>query len=135
VADCNGVLGGTATLDNCETCVGGNTGLFACVADCNGAFGGTALVGTACDDGDPNTGGDVYGSDCTCAGPTCAGTPTPGNTTGPNSICSGIPFTLALQNTSTAPGITYQWESSADGSTWTPAPGTNATYAASQTTS
>ncbi len=67
-ADCNGVFGGTATLDNCGTCVGGNTGLVACAADCNGDFGGTALPGTACNDGNPNTINDVYGSDCTCSG-------------------------------------------------------------------
>lgn len=42
--DCNGVVGGTAFIDNCNTCVGGNTGLTACVADCNGVFGGTAVL-------------------------------------------------------------------------------------------
>lgn len=31
--DCNGVIGGTATIDNCGTCVGGNTGKTACVDD------------------------------------------------------------------------------------------------------
>jgi hypothetical protein len=41
--DCNGDFGGTAFLDNCATCVGGNTG-DACVADCNGDFGGTAFL-------------------------------------------------------------------------------------------
>lgn len=30
--DCNGVVGGTAYLDNCGVCVGGNTGYFPCVA-------------------------------------------------------------------------------------------------------
>ena len=42
VADCNGVLGGTAYLDSCQTCVGGNTGLEPCIQDCNGDWGGTA---------------------------------------------------------------------------------------------
>jgi hypothetical protein len=49
VADCNGDFGGTAVLDNCDVCVGGNTGLTACVADCNGDFGGTAFIDD-CDD-------------------------------------------------------------------------------------
>lgn len=40
--DCNGVVGGTAYLDDCATCVGGNTGLTACTQDCNGDWGGTA---------------------------------------------------------------------------------------------
>jgi hypothetical protein len=44
VQDCNGVFGGTASIDNCGTCVGGNTGLTACVQDCNGVFGGTASI-------------------------------------------------------------------------------------------
>ncbi|MEZ4805974.1 MAG: hypothetical protein R2815_00675 [Flavobacteriales bacterium] len=44
VADCNGDFGGTAFLDNCGTCVGGNTGEVACTADCNGDFGGTAFL-------------------------------------------------------------------------------------------
>jgi hypothetical protein len=43
-SDCNGDFGGTAFLDECETCVGGNTGLEACVTDCNGDFGGTAFL-------------------------------------------------------------------------------------------
>ncbi|MBH49328.1 MAG: hypothetical protein CMG69_01050 [Candidatus Marinimicrobia bacterium] len=42
--DCAGVEGGTAVLDNCEQCVGGDTGETACVEDCNGDFGGTAVL-------------------------------------------------------------------------------------------
>ncbi|MGV9014035.1 MAG: T9SS type A sorting domain-containing protein, partial [Flavobacteriales bacterium] len=67
-ADCNGVFGGTASLDNCGTCTGGNTGIAPCVADCNGDFGGTALPGSACDDLDACTTGDVYDANCLCAG-------------------------------------------------------------------
>ncbi|MBL7940343.1 MAG: T9SS type A sorting domain-containing protein, partial [Flavobacteriales bacterium] len=44
VQDCNGVYGGTAYLDNCNTCVGGTTGLSPCVQDCNGVYGGTAYL-------------------------------------------------------------------------------------------
>ncbi|MCH2215048.1 MAG: T9SS type A sorting domain-containing protein [Flavobacteriales bacterium] len=44
VQDCNGDFGGTAFLDNCGTCVEGNTGLEACLPDCNGDFGGSAFT-------------------------------------------------------------------------------------------
>lgn len=40
--DCNGVFGGTAFLDDCGECVGGNTGKEACTQDCEGNWGGTA---------------------------------------------------------------------------------------------
>src|SRR5690606_1834822 len=65
----------------------------------------------------------------------CAETPAPGNTTGRASVCTGVPFNLSIQNPSSETGISYQWESSADGSTWANAPGTstNATYSATQT--
>jgi hypothetical protein len=36
--------------------------------DCAGTPGGTALPGAACNDGNPNTTGDVYGANCVCAG-------------------------------------------------------------------
>lgn len=42
--DCNGDLNGTAYLDDCERCVGGNTGKAACVLDCNGEENGTASL-------------------------------------------------------------------------------------------
>ncbi|TVR39118.1 MAG: hypothetical protein EA392_07175, partial [Cryomorphaceae bacterium] len=44
VEDCNGVLGGTAFIDQCGTCVGGNTGLQPCVQDCNNDWGGSAFL-------------------------------------------------------------------------------------------
>lgn len=39
----------------------------------------------------------------------CSGTPTPGNTTGPNAACPGGNFNLGLQNATTGTGVTYQW--------------------------
>ena len=42
--DCNGVWGGSAFIDNCSICVGGSTGLTACVPDCSGQWGGTAYL-------------------------------------------------------------------------------------------
>ncbi len=44
MADCNGTIGGTAYMDQCNICVGGNTGKTACVKDCNGDVNGTAHV-------------------------------------------------------------------------------------------
>lgn len=43
-ADCNGDLGGTAFIDSCGVCVGGNTQLEPCIQDCNGEWGGTAFI-------------------------------------------------------------------------------------------
>jgi hypothetical protein len=64
VADCNGDFGGTAFLDNCNTCVGGNTGLSACVADCNGDFGGTAFLDNCNTCVGGNTGLSACVADC-----------------------------------------------------------------------
>ncbi|MGB3801670.1 MAG: carbohydrate-binding protein [Lewinella sp.] len=44
VIDCNGDTDGTAYYDECDRCVGGNTGLEACVTDCNGDQNGTASI-------------------------------------------------------------------------------------------
>ena len=40
--DCNGVVNGSAYLDECAICVEGNTGKTACYVDCNGDKNGTA---------------------------------------------------------------------------------------------
>ncbi len=66
----------------------------------------------------------------------CAGTPAPGNTLVANesSVCAGVNFLLYLQNYEQSTGITYQWQSSPDGTTWTDiAGGTTATLVRSQT--
>ncbi|MCL7489058.1 MAG: IPT/TIG domain-containing protein, partial [Desulfobulbaceae bacterium] len=81
------VPGGTAYIDNCNTCVGGDTGLIACVEDCAGEWGGSAVVdncGTC--DADPTNdciqdctgewGGEAVVDDCGVCG-------------GDNSTCSG----------------------------------------------
>lgn len=64
----------------------------------------------------------------------CTGTPAPGNTLSTaNPVCAGQVFTLSLQNTITGSGVTYQWQSSPNGTTWTNISGANATtYATSQ---
>jgi hypothetical protein len=54
----------------------------------------------------------------------CAGTPDPGNTLSTaGSVCLGVNFTLSLQNNVVETGLTYQWQSSADNSSWTDIPG------------
>ncbi len=42
--DCNGDYLGSAYIDDCDTCVGGNTGLQPCVLDCNGDENGSAEI-------------------------------------------------------------------------------------------
>ncbi len=57
-------------------------------------------------------------------------TPTPGNTlANATSICPGMSVALSVANPEEGPGITHQWESSPDGSTWTAIGGaTGTTY-------
>ncbi|MBU1060109.1 MAG: MSCRAMM family adhesin SdrC, partial [Proteobacteria bacterium] len=76
--DCNDDFGGQAYIDNCDTCVGGNTGLSECGQDCAGTWGGDAVIdncGTC--DSDPGNdciedcsgtwGGDAVADNCgTC---------------------------------------------------------------------
>ncbi len=66
----------------------------------------------------------------------CTGTPAPGNTIAPSPfVCSATNFTLSLQNNFFGiAGLTYQWDSSASGTSWTAISGaTSATYTGSQT--
>jgi len=49
----------------------------------------------------------------------CKGTPTGGSTVSTaNPVCSGVDFTLSLSGSTSAGGLTYQWQSSPDNSTW-----------------
>jgi hypothetical protein len=60
-----------AELDPCEDYFYGETEDYTVqllTTDCEGVLGGDATVGTPCDDGDPNTGGDVYNASCECVG-------------------------------------------------------------------
>jgi hypothetical protein len=67
--------------------------------------------------------------------PPCSGTPSPGNTVASvNPVVSGSSTTLSLQNATTGSGITYQWQSSTDNTTWSNITGaTAATYTATPT--
>lgn len=52
--------------------------------------------------------------------PPCSGTPAPGNTLSSiNPVCPSQNFVLSLQTATTGSGVTYQWQSSPDGTTWT----------------
>ncbi len=97
--DCNGVAGGTATIDQCGDCTGGNTGLVPNGAkDCNGVCDGTAFLNECgiCVGG--NTGKDEdFGKDCNgvCGGSAmfdcngiCGGSALPDC----NNICGGGAF-------------------------------------------
>ncbi len=62
--------------------------------------------------------------------PGCSGTPTAGSATSfPTSGTGGTSFNLSLTGVSAVAGLTYQWQSSPDNSTWTNVFGaTNSTY-------
>ncbi len=62
--DCAGMAGGTAFLDNCGTCVGGNTGNTACTQDCAGVWGGTAFIDNCGNCVGGNTGSTACNQDC-----------------------------------------------------------------------
>ena len=50
----------------------------------------------------------------------CAGTPTPGNTLATlSAVCNSQNTTLSLQNATTGTGVSYQWQSSTDGISYT----------------
>ncbi len=65
----------------------------------------------------------------------CTALPEPGLTTGPNNICPGTAFTVGVENIAVAGGLSYQWETSSDGITWTAAGGADSleTYTTSLT--
>ncbi|MCB0782414.1 MAG: hypothetical protein KDC03_23235, partial [Flavobacteriales bacterium] len=67
--------------------------------------------------------------------PPCTGTPTPGNTTGPDLAGNGVPFSLGLQNATSGTGVTYQWFVSTVGAggPWTPFGTNTPTVSTSQT--
>ena len=71
----------------------------------------------------------------TTFGSACTGTPDPGNTvSSAATVCPNINFILSLQNTVPGSGITYQWQSSPDGTAWTNITGaTSSTLTTSQT--
>ena len=66
----------------------------------------------------------------------CTGTPNPGNTLSTvANTCAGTNFTLSLQNATLGFGVSYQWQTSPDGSSWTNAGPNAATWTTNQTAS
>jgi len=61
--------------------------------------------------------------------PACVGTPSPGNTiVSSNTVCPNTNITLSLQNETAGSGITYQWQSSTNNSSWTNESGISSTF-------
>ena len=83
---------------------------------------GNATVVLAVTSVNPGTGGSytmTVDADCTIP-PPCTGTPAPGNTiSSVPTVCPNIPFNLSVQNPTLGSGVTYQWQYSPDGTTWT----------------
>ncbi len=76
--------------------------------------------------------GSTFSVTASAASP-CTGTPAPGNTVASvNPVVSGSSTVLSLQTATTGTGVTYQWQSSTDNSTWTnvASAGTSSTYTA-----
>ncbi len=65
----------------------------------------------------------------------CSGTPSAGTATSTlPTVCPSLSFTLNLSGSTSASGLTYQWQSSPDGSTWTTMSGaTTVSYATTET--
>jgi hypothetical protein len=108
--DCAEVVNGTAFIDGCGQCVGGNTGLEACDEDCAGVAGGSASF-DQCEVCSGGTTGIVPNSTCTDCADVINGNAQldacgvcSGGTTGiePNSTCAdceGVPNGPALVGT------------------------------------
>ncbi|MGV1010830.1 MAG: T9SS type A sorting domain-containing protein [Flavobacterium sp.] len=95
------------------------------------AFGSvaTAVAGVTTQSNTAATGANYTGFLSFATSNACSGTPAPGNTiASSNAICLGTTVTLSLQNVPSGTGVTYQWKSSIDGTTYTAITGaTNAT--------
>ncbi len=85
-------------------------------------------------DGSINYSGFIATVTCNISTP-CTGTPAPGNTIAtPGSVVSGGTTVLSLQNATSGTGVSYQWESSTNNTSWTPISGANSsTYTATVT--
>jgi len=135
--------GGNLIVEICGGLPSGNYTLNpACEQTTNLTFNGSHQwrqdVATGCGTTDPTN----YGIETTrpvlvvtyIAGAPCSGIPTPGNTNASmNPVCANTNFGLSMQNFTLGSGVTYQWQSSPDGTTWTDIVGaTNFTSTTSQ---
>jgi len=96
-------------------------------------YNGTQIHSTGYGNG--NQGSTLFTFTANCPTP-CSGTPAPGNTLANLTYaCSTESFDLSLQNTFSTAGITYQWQSSPNNSTWTNISGATAeTHTRTQST-
>jgi len=88
---------------------------------------------TACDQ---QTWGEIEDYNLTVVAATaCSGTPTAGTATSSvTTVCPNIPFNLTLAGSSLSSGLSYQWQSSVNGTTWTNITGATAiNFTTSQT--
>jgi hypothetical protein len=117
-----GVTSGNGVGTNATALSGGGSGARAGSGSTNARVGGNGAAGKVI---------------LTYSLPACSGTPAPGNTVASvNPVAGGSATVLSLQNTTTGTGVTYQWQSSADNSTWNNISlATNATYSATPTAS
>ncbi len=78
---------------------------------------------------------DLVGKKYTFTPPSaCTGTPNPGNTLSSlSAVCAGVNFTLSLENQTSGSAVTYLWQTSPDGTTWTDTTGTLNAFTTSQT--
>lgn len=101
------------------------------------AFGSvaTAVVGVSTQSNTPVLSANYTGFLSYADSNACVGVPTPGNTIASSpTVCLGESITLSLQNLTTGSGVTYQWQSSPDGGTYTNIGGANnAIYTVSPT--
>jgi len=100
-----------------------------------GGVDATFTTAQACGANVGSTFGEVEDYDITLAlAAPCSGTPTAGTVVSDinsayGSVCSGSNFSLSLSGTSIGTGLTYQWESSPDNTTYTPiGSATNSSY-------
>lgn len=101
------------------------------------AFGSvaTAVAGATTQSNTPITSANYTGFLSYANSNACVGTPAPGNTLASTlTVCSGNSVNLSLQNPPSSSGISYQWKSSTDGTTYTNITGaTNATLSITPT--
>ena len=87
-----------------------------------------AAASGPCDDASTYYDVEDYDIEIT-AQPACSGTPTPGNTiSSSNPVCPNGNITLSLQNSTSGSGVTYQWQSSTNNTSWTNESGTSSTF-------
>ncbi|MGH2553272.1 MAG: Kelch repeat-containing protein, partial [Chitinophagaceae bacterium] len=140
-----GYLGGAVTITNTATAWNQGTNTWSALPDMLGdrARMGGATFGTAFHvvGGRSTAAAGFVGTNTNqrlfCIPPTpCSGTPDPGLTISSSSpVCSGVTFTLSVQNNPFVSGLTYLWQSApAAAGPWTNlAGGTNVTHSLSQT--